>query len=537
MANNNNTVGFKRGLHANLPKSSNAIEGVFYLTTDTERFYVGKSDGSLAELNKSIRIVNSLGELPDLSVLHEDVAVGDFYYIAGDNNNILVVCVEDASWPFKKAWKQINANTDTKVHSAVFTVATKDDIATITQTIKLADKKGTIIEGSDKTSSFTIAGGNGVKVTNSGTQVTLSGDYGLSVTAGDNIADVNLLASGAEQDDFTIAGGENVTVTADATNKKVTIAAKDTKINSAKAILTSEGKIDIELKDQDGNTVTHTASDAITYLVNGKSFKPGQALDVYDKEQIDTKFNTLNGLTYKGTVGLGGSVGENLPTNDVSVGDMYLVVGNDDTRVVGSGNSGKKGDLFIATGTETNGVITSDLTWTYIPSGNEAQIDTTYKAVADKDAHSLILKNDKNDNQGGIDLDAGISIVLDSTSSPSGNGSVLKTTIKHADVKRTDSKENNPTSSNTTEIVTGVTTNAQGHVTEVYTAKVDGSTLRGYTLTGTDTVTENAVTTVHELKTTDGTNKGTITDVVSSTSLKFAAEPNGYSINLEWGTF
>lgn len=525
-----NNVGFKRGLHASLPKT-NAIEGVFYLTTDTERFYVGKSDGTLAELNKSVRTVAAIENLPTVS--GSEVAVGDFYYAVKEN--ILAVCVDNSG---TKTWKQVNpdTDTDTKVSSAAFSVATANDIATITQTIKLADKNGNVITGQDKTSSFKIKGGNGVKVASSGTEITLSGNYGLSVTAGTNAADVNLLASGTEQDDFTIAGGTNVTVTTDADNKKVTIAAKDTIIKSAAVSLTNEGKIDIELKDQSGNTVAHTASEAITYLIDGTSYIPGSTLPVYTKAQIDTKLNNLNGLTYKGTVGSGGSAGNSLPTADVAIGDMYLVVG--DATVTGSGNSGKKGDLFIATGTEVNGVITSaSLTWTYVPSGDDEERDTTYKAVADTTNHTLTLKDSSNNAQGGIDLDAGTAINLSSTKSTSNNGEILKTTIKHADITRTDPDVVTPNSTNTTKVVTGVTTNAQGHVTAVDTVTVDGSTLRGYKLAGTDTVTSNSATMVHKLTTGDGVDKGTITDVVSSTSLTFAAVTNGYSIDLEWGTF
>ena len=528
-----NNVGFKRGLHAALPLTG-ATEGVFYLTTDTERFYVGRSDGTLAELNKSIRSVANTDALPDIK--SSNVAIGDFYYII--SGNILAVCVSDSNTASGKKWVQINpdTDTDTKVSSATFSVATANDIATITQTIKLADKNGNIITGQDKTSSFKIKSGNGVKVTSSGSEITLSGNYGLSVTPGTNAADVNLLASGTEQDDFTIAGGSNVTVTTDTANKKVTIAAKDTIIKSATAKLTSEGKIDIELKDQDGNLVTHTASDAITYLVDGTSYIPGSTLPVYTTEQIDTKLKGLNGLTYKGTVGSGGSVGDNLPTTKVSIGDTYLVTGT--ATVTGSGNTGKKGDLFIATGTEdANGFITGSVTWTYVPSGDDEERDTTYKAIADATAHSLTLKDSNNNAQGGIDLDAGTAINLSSTKSTSGNGEILKTTIAHANVTRTDPATATPTASNTTKIVTGVTTNAQGHVTAVQTATVDGSTLRGYTLAGTDTVTSSAVTTVHKLSTGDGVDKGTITDVVSSSSLKFAAVTNGYSIDLESGTF
>jgi len=35
---------FKRGAQANLPSSTSAVDGVFYLTTDTNRLYVGQGN-------------------------------------------------------------------------------------------------------------------------------------------------------------------------------------------------------------------------------------------------------------------------------------------------------------------------------------------------------------------------------------------------------------------------------------------------------------------------------------------------------------
>ena len=66
---------FKRGLQASLPKS-NIIDGAFYLTTDTNRLYIGNKT-ELVELNKSITVVDSVDKLPKT-----DVEVGQFYYIS-----------------------------------------------------------------------------------------------------------------------------------------------------------------------------------------------------------------------------------------------------------------------------------------------------------------------------------------------------------------------------------------------------------------------------------------------------------------------
>lgn len=67
------------------------------------------------------------------------------------------------------------------------------------------------------------------------------------------------------------------------------------------------------------------------------------------------------GMTYKGTVGTGGTV-ESLPTSNVKVGDTYKVI----TDGTYASQSAKVGDMFIATATTP--------TWSYIPSGDDAAV-------------------------------------------------------------------------------------------------------------------------------------------------------------------
>ena len=81
-------VSFKRGRAANLPTT--AQDGVFYLTTDTNRLYVGQGD-KLAELNKYIRQVETVNNLPAPS----DRAVGDFVHVK--SGNMLLVCKDTTS--------------------------------------------------------------------------------------------------------------------------------------------------------------------------------------------------------------------------------------------------------------------------------------------------------------------------------------------------------------------------------------------------------------------------------------------------------
>ena len=49
--------------------------------------------------------------------------------------------------------------------------------------------------------------------------------------------------------------------------------------------------------------------------------------------------------------------------------------------------------MFIASGNETNGVITSNLKWTYIPSGNDSLDAVTYTTQVTPENNLMVLKN------------------------------------------------------------------------------------------------------------------------------------------------
>lgn len=151
-------VMFKRGTHADLIKNvqNNAIDGTFYLTTDTNRLYVGQqvknsntTTTKLVELNQSITIVDAIDKLPTSM---NNVAVGQFYYVSsgGDNThrgNILVVCAgAEGDQP---RWVQINPDTNDNDHLSSVSV---DQLATKTNdgaipyklTFYMADKTGEV---------------------------------------------------------------------------------------------------------------------------------------------------------------------------------------------------------------------------------------------------------------------------------------------------------------------------------------------------------------------------------------------------------
>lgn len=206
---------FKRGRQANLPKSD-IIDGAFYLTTDTNRLYVGNNT-ELVELNKSITVVESVSELPKTGV-----EVGQFYYIAGtnkhagasdDNGNILAVVTSITNGV--PHWTQVNPDTvdgndrlsDVAItkgsydaannvipYTLSFTIKDKDGkvIQTITQTLNVAPSD--IISKADVSVSTSSSGGNAATIT----------------TKIKDTSNNNALSNGSS---FSIAGGDNVTVT------------------------------------------------------------------------------------------------------------------------------------------------------------------------------------------------------------------------------------------------------------------------------------------------------------------------------------
>lgn len=229
---------FKRGLQANLP-TSNIIDGAFYLTTDTNRLYIGSTNGvtngtpELVELNKSITVVNSVNDLPD-NTAGKKVEVGQFYYIAGSNthtdtssggNNGNILAVVTSITNGVPHWTQVNPDTvdgndrlgDVTISKGSYDAQTNSIPYTLTFTIK--DKTNATIETITKTLSVApqdIISKADIDVS------TANGAATNSVVVTTKVKDTsnsNALSTG---DSFTIVGGSNVTVSQ--SNGQITIA-------------------------------------------------------------------------------------------------------------------------------------------------------------------------------------------------------------------------------------------------------------------------------------------------------------------------
>ena len=140
------------------------------------------------------------------------------------------------------------------------------------------------------------------------------------------------------------------------------------------------GSIKIGLKDQGGNPV-YAESDQILYntiTVDGTTstvYNQGNLGSFYSKDWIDNELKNLDAFRYKGTVD---SAADLTSKTGVAIGDTYKAsasfeLGNETVHI---------GDIIIANGTETDGVITSP-TWDVLHTENNT--DTTYVLSAKND--------------------------------------------------------------------------------------------------------------------------------------------------------
>lgn len=121
-------------------------------------------------------------------------------------------------------------------------------------------------------------------------------------------------------------------------------------------------------QDGSGNVITTTYAPLVSPALTGTPTAPTATAGDNSTQIATTAFVTsaisgiTGAMTFKGTVGTGGTAGTNLPTTGVKVGDTYKVA-SDGTY---AGQSAKVGDLFIATATTP--------TWAYVPSGDDAAV-------------------------------------------------------------------------------------------------------------------------------------------------------------------
>lgn len=139
-------VMFKRGVQDEIAKylltastdiAQDATEGTFYLTTDTDRLYIGRKDRDsdrviAVPVNQGVINVTSVSDLPG----EDNAYPGQFYYIT-DNN---ILCVYSGTGATGH-WVQINACPDTHVDEQTVVAKSENSIIEIEDKLYLSDGK------------------------------------------------------------------------------------------------------------------------------------------------------------------------------------------------------------------------------------------------------------------------------------------------------------------------------------------------------------------------------------------------------------
>lgn len=580
-------VKFLKGTQSNFNNLSTFTDGAFYLTTDTDRLYFAQSSTECVPLNQFIRTVS---EAEFKALRTDQVSKGDYYYIP--EKNILAVCKDNNA---TLTWTQLNpdTNTNTTFDEINFESSVTDNTVTITEKLKEYNAIAAAQTGNAVVGNLKLKGTNGIALTTENTAksttITVEGDtYSLSANMNDarqyeagkayHVGDIIVFngqyrrckaevsaeqnksaaaiqgsfetlnagislvsANGQESSTFGFKAGDNVTI--GQTDGQITVSATDTTLKENGFTVSNNATqgFDIKVSDTSNTVVGGTLDPVIKVGSSSVHFVSGEAnLPVYTTSEIDSKFKGLNGMTYKGTVGTAAL--QNLPTSNVSSGDTYMVAA--DTTV--NAQAVKKGDLFIATGTEgADGYIASDgITWTHVPSGDDSYQNTTYEGNATPGSNKWGIKEVSGSSIGDIQLVAGTNMSISSKlGGANGNSTAaMITTINHGSVGAasvTDATVNDTsdtTPKSTITAVTGIGRDSNGHVASVTTKQFN---IQDTTYTFGAEAKDNKIVT--KLTASDNTPQ-TVKYGVTSSSLNVtttAAATNDVTVNveLEWNSF
>lgn len=485
-----------------------AIEGAFYLTTDTHRLYIGRKVASSTEVypeevSSGISVIATAGDLP--SPAGGEARDGDLYYIKDGN----ILAAYEATYdsvtglPTGGTWVQLNSATG--VSEVQRQLGTKSNGAiTYSDSIIAANAPG----GIDSTI-LVFKEGDNITLTNA-TQT--NGDPTLEISATDtlysigtatatNAATLKLSPSttDATHTESTVAiSGTNTTAVSSDASGNIVIAGVSFKNGNNELGVTIEPKassangflLGFDYMDGGSNSVTGishyqhsdfdpvlrygaTATDVI-HFVNGEANLTSQYYTKTEvagviQDAIDTNLATANAMTYKGAIS---SVADLPTTSDAKgakIGDTYKVSATAGITVPGVGTA-NLGDLIIiksSTGAENaSGTIdAANITYDVIPSGDEpfVQSDVSVSATAN-DLQTVIGLTDVKGNNDilstkwtGKTVANGGSGKIEVTSAFTAGHSTAPheaiVTLEHAPITRTDATNIALTSSSATDSI------------------------------------------------------------------------------------
>lgn len=521
---------FKRGASAQLPAKGGAIEGAFYLTTDTRRLFIGDSNKNAVPLCETVQIVSEVATLPAAA----DVIQGQFYYATKEN----ILCIHKDG-----GWVQINPDTNTILSTVKTTVNASNNKGTVT--VEYEDQN----DASLGSHTFSIAASTGLELSAADKVITIEGaTYSLGASAASNVATVKLTGAGTgENSEVKITAGNAVTLTntdegfqigVDMAEINVDYSIEDKKpANGYSYELVDENDVPhgaitinptLQVKDKDGNATS------------GVKIKNDVAtIDAYSTATVDAKLTSLkqelNAMTYKGTIS------QFPPTGSIGNGDTFLY--NSKTPVEYPAKSGQyieQGDLVIAQGTESNGVIANP-TWDVVKSGDD--VDTTYDLTINTESKKVVLTN----NASGTPTE--FFIKEDGTTPVKVTASADGFTIAH------DKKAGTAVAASTTKVEAkdGATFNAVsslkvdnwGHVSDVVLTPVNvkdqDTILKSISTSASTSGNTTTVTTAHKLVNINGGDAGTVNEtmkfVTGNSNLTITGSGDTVTMDLVWDTF
>lgn len=413
-------------------------------------------------------------------------------------------------------------------------------------------------EGANTTKKVNIAGNGSVSISGDADNITITGtDTKYSMSSPAASTGITLTEKGGQSTTIEFTSGKQISVSGD-TDKEISIAhgqvtttkPTDTstiaangsftaiteistdnghitsyKTNTYKMPATPEysitgvsadntGKINVKLKEKNGSEKTTSSGTDLYYTINGVPVYNQGSFEFYTKDEIKSMINGIDAMVYRGTVG--DTNRPSLPTDNVRNGDTYKVA----AAGTFGGHSCKIGDLLIATGTEGSEGIIGNITWTYVPSGDDT--DTTYQLKIANNVISLYNNVTQLDN-GTVTLAKGTDMEV----STSGN----TITVSHATKSVTTNETISKIISDSDRKFTTITaiTDSNGHIASItpteFTLPADNNTT--YTLS---TLSDGTNQGIIKLTGSDGS-QGTSAIIKAGNLIGVSASSTGIAVN------
>lgn len=285
-------VGFKLGTQAKLNTLTSYEAGSFYLTNDSNRLYFAQSTSNLVDLNQYVRTVANVNSLPTTTTV-PSLQAGDFYYALAEN----VFCIRNNT---NTAWTQINPDTYLKTATDAVKVTSGTNQATVTTTVK---------DSADNTATgnFVIAGGTDISVTTDATnrKITIESTAhdtiyelrSLAGQSGTNSAKIMLDADdpGDTDSEVVIKGGANGLLTVTGSANDITLSVADMYNTGVSNAFDKDGAFTTTVTDGNGSETSAAITPIVKYgstEVQAKFLNGTADLDVYTITETNNKIES-----------------------------------------------------------------------------------------------------------------------------------------------------------------------------------------------------------------------------------------------------